>query len=146
MQAISNQRGKPVKPGQRQVSKRLPTIPPDTKGQPQRPARLFMGLNKTSVHGRGPPHGDTRNGQFYGKSSGRENDLTENCRSVLLQKSSMSASEDIPSIGPCRITASAPLAFAYCSALCAGKPDKKRVINVAPKQSPAPVGSIISIS
>ncbi len=39
------------------------------------------------------------------KSSGRENNLTENCRSVLLQKSSMSASEDIPSIGPCRITA-----------------------------------------
>lgn len=38
----------------------------------------------------------------------------------------MSASEDIPSIGPCRITASAPLAFAYCSALCAGKPDKKK--------------------
>lgn len=146
MQAISNQRGKPVKPGQRQVSKRLLTIPPDTKGQPQRPARLFMGLNKTSVHGRGPPHGGYEKRAILRQVFRQENNLTENCRSVLLQKSSMSASEDIPSIGPCRITASAPLAFAYCSALCAGKPDKKRVINVAPKQSPAPVGSIISIS
>lgn len=146
MQAISNQRGKPVKPGQRQVSKRILTIPPDTKGSAPAPSAPLYGPEQNECPRKGSSSWGYEKRAILRQVFRQENNLTENCRSVLLQKSSMSASEDIPSIGPCRITASAPLAFAYCSALCAGKPDKKRVINVAPKQSPAPVGSIISIS
>lgn len=43
MQAISNQRGKPVKPGQRQVSKRLLTKLPDTKGSAPAPSAPLYG-------------------------------------------------------------------------------------------------------
>ena len=57
---------------------------------------------------------------------------------------SISIRRDVPSIGPRRVTASAPQALAYCNARWASNPSWRQAIHAPPKQSPAPVGSTSS--
>ena len=66
------------------------------------------------------------------------------CVFPVAMKASTASSGKMPSIGPLRVTASAPQALAIRSASAGAAPRSQNETKAAPKQSPAPVGSTSS--